>query len=392
MRIVFKTRYEQDIQLIKHAGHAFWYGALALVVLALPWVLTVAAPDTAKFYTGELSFVMIFAIAGIGLMLLTGYTGLVSLGHAAFLGVGAYAHAWFLKHGVPFVVSIPLAGVMASIVGVAFAIPALRMTGIYLAIASLVFAVIVEQVLINWESVTGGFAGFPVPNASLFGLDVSPFSSPTAFYYLCLAVLLLVLLAAINLLRSPTGRAMMAIRDSEISAQSIGINIAKYKTISFALSTGITGIAGALMAHKIGYLAPDAFNIIESIRLLLMIVIGGLGSLHGAIFGAVIVGLLPQALAIMRTEINELGSGVSEAGGAVEAAAAWLVSGIQDLVNSPGFEAGLFGLILVAIIVFEPLGLYGRWRKIRLYFDLFPLYRKATFKRQKAYLKTERMR
>lgn len=392
MRIVFKTRYEQDIQLIRHGGYAFWYGVLAVGVLALPWLMLLIVPDTATFYTGEMSFVMIFAIAGIGLMLLTGFTGLVSLGHAAFLGIGAYAHAWFLKHGVPFVISIPLAGMIASMFGVAFAIPALRMTGIYLAIASLVFAVIIEQVLINWDSVTGGFAGFPVPGAVMFGFDVSPVSSPTAFYYLCLGVLVLVLVGAINLLRSPTGRAMVAIRDSEISAQSLGINIAKYKTISFALSTGITGVAGALLAHKIGYLAPDSFNIIESIRLLLMIVIGGLGSLHGAIFGAIVVGLLPQALAIMRTEINTLGSGLAAAESGLVSAVAWLVSGVQDLVNSPGFEAGVFGLILVLIIVFEPLGLYGRWRKIKHYFDLFPLYRKATFKRQKAYLKTERMR
>jgi len=392
MRIVFKTRYAQDIQLIKHGGQAFWYGVLAIAVLAVPLLLTWLTPGQAQFYTGELSFVMIFAIAGIGLMLLTGFTGLVSLGHAAYLGIGAYAHAWFLQHGVPFVLSIPMAGVVASIVGIAFAVPALRMTGIYLAIASLVFAVIVEQVLINWESVTGGFAGFPVPNAILFGWDVSPVSNPDAFYYLTLGVLVLVLLGAINLLRSPTGRAMIAIRDSEVSAQSMGVNIAKYKTISFGLSAGITGVAGALMAHKIGYLAPDAFNIIESIRLLLMIVIGGLGSLHGAIFGAIIVGLLPQALAIMRTEVNELGSAVAAEAGAIEAALAWLIGGVQDLVNSPGFEAGLFGLILVLIIVFEPLGLYGRWRKIKLYFDLFPLYRKDTFKRQKSYLKTERMR
>ncbi len=392
MRIVFKTRYEQDIRLIKHGGQAFWYGVLAVGVLAVPLALTWLAPGQAQFYTGELSFVMIFAIAGIGLMLLTGFTGLVSLGHAAYLGIGAYAHAWFLQHGVPFVLSIPMAGVVASIVGIAFAIPALRMTGIYLAIASLVFAVIVEQVLINWESVTGGFAGFPVPNAVIFGWDVSPVSNPDAFYYLTLGILVIVLLGAINLLRSPTGRAMIAIRDSEISAQSMGVNIARYKTISFGLSAGITGVAGGLMAHKIGYLAPDAFNIIESIRLLLMIVIGGLGSLHGAIFGAVIVGLLPQALAIMRTEVNELGSAVAAEAGAVEAALAWLIGGVQDLVSSPGFEAGLFGLILVLIIVFEPMGLYGRWRKIKLYFDLFPLYRKDTFKRQKAYLKTERMR
>ena len=248
--------------------------------------------------------------------------------------------------------------------GVVVGIPALRMTGIYLAVATLAFLVIIEQVLSHWTSVTGGFRGMAVPPAR-FGIDLS---APTAFYYLCLAVLGLSMAAALNWLRSPTGRAMTAVRDSETSAESMGIHIAYTKTLAFGLSAAFTGLAGGLFAHKIGYLAPDAFTLAMSIQLLLMVVVGGLGSMHGVIFGAVFIGLLPQAIAVLRD------------------AAPPAVSQI------PGLEAGIFGLILVLFLIYEPEGLYGRWRKIRLYFEEFPLYRKATYKRQKSYLRTERLR
>jgi branched-chain amino acid transport system permease protein len=266
---------------------------------------------------------------------------------------------------VPFVIALPAAGFIAAACGIAFALPALRMTGIYLAIATLAFAVIMEQVFSHWDAVTGGFRGMPVARPVLFGLSVS---SESGFYYLCLGVLALIVLGARNVLRSPTGRAMIAIRDSEISAKSLGVNIARTKIVAFGLSAGITGIAGGLFGHKIEFLAPDAFGIILSIQLLLMIVVGGLGSLHGAIFGAFVVVLLPQFLSIVKD---------------------WLPPGIGQM---PGLEPGVFGLLLVLFILLEPLGLYGRWLKLRSYFANFPMYRRATFKRQRAYLKTERIR
>ncbi len=155
MRFIKKTHYNQDIQLFKHQGQLFWYGALGVALLLSPLVLS-------DFYLGELSLVFIYAIAGIGLMLLTGYTGLVSLGHAAFLAIGAYTHAYLLAQGWPFPVSILCATLLSSLVGAIIGIPALRMTGIYLAVATLAFAIIVEQVLSHWVSVTGGFRGMAV--------------------------------------------------------------------------------------------------------------------------------------------------------------------------------------------------------------------------------------
>ncbi len=358
MGFIFKTGYRQDISLIKHSGQRFWYGLLAIAVLLAPLGLD-------KFYVGELAFVFIYAIAGIGLMLLVGYTGLVSLGHAAFLAIGAYTHAYLLSRGWPLPLSLISASLFSAAVGAIVGLPTMRLTGIYLAIATLAFAIIIEQVIAHWESVTGGYRGMLVPDAQLFGVDLS---DGRPFYYLCLFITIACLLAGLNILRSPTGRAMIGIRDSEISAQSMGIDLARTKSIAFAISAGFTGLAGGLFAHKLGYLAPDAFTLLTSIQLLLMVVVGGLGSMHGVFYGAIFIGLLPQGIAIMRDTLP------------------------PAIGQLPGLEPGLFGLILVLFLIYEPLGIYGRWRKIRHFFDEFPLYRKATHKRQKSYLRTERVR
>jgi branched-chain amino acid transport system permease protein len=358
MRYLFKTRYEQDIGVVRHGGDRMWYGLLLVVLLAIPTML-------GEFYVGELGGVFIFAIAGVALMLLIGYTGLVSLGHAAFLGIGAYVNAVLLAQGVPFVVTLPLAGIVTALAGVLIGIPTLRMSGLYLAIATLAFGGIVGTIFQKWTAVTGGFDGFAVPTPTLFGY---PIQGATGIYYLSLAVLIFVLWIAVNLLRSPIGRAMVAIRDSEISAQSMGINLARTKTIAFAISAGMTGLAGALFAHYVRFLAPDAFDILLSIQFVTIVFVGGLGSLHGAIFGALFVRLLPQAIAMVRDD---------------------LPFGIGRL---PGLEPSLFGLILVLCILFEPAGIYGRWQKLKLYFQTFPLYRRAGYRRQRAYARSERLR
>ena len=359
MRNLFKTSYVQDIRLFEHGGHVFWYTLLLVAVFAAP-------PLLPEFFVGEISMVFIYAIAGIGLMVLTGYTGLASLGHAAFLGIGAYAHNFFVtKAGIPFPAALVMAGFVSAAFGIAFALPALRMIGIYLAIATLAFAVIMEQVFSHWAGVTGGFRGLAVAKPNLFGWQMT---TERQFYYLCLVVLILVTLGTRNILRSATGRAMMAIRDSEISAQSMGIHIARTKVTAFGLSTGITGVAGALLAHKLQFISPEAFDLILSIQLLLMIVVGGLGSLHGCFYGAIVVAFLPQFLALIKDVLP------------------------PSIGQIPGLQGGVFGLILVLFILLEPYGIYGRWRKVRLFFEVFPLYRRATFKRQRGYLRTERMR
>ncbi|MCW5569175.1 MAG: branched-chain amino acid ABC transporter permease [Dokdonella sp.] len=380
MRFLFKTSYEQDIKLFRDRVDTFWYALLAVAVLALPLLIS-------EYYVGETTWVFIYAICGVSLMVLVGYTGLVSLGHAAFLGIGAYTHAYFLQHGVPWVVCVMLAVVVTTLFGFLVGLPALRMTGIYLAIATLAFSVIIQEVFTRWEAVTNGFAGMAVAKPVIFGV---PFADERAFYYLCLFVLVLALWLTRNLLRAPTGRAWVAIRDSEIAAQSMGVNLALYKSMAFAYSAALMGLAGALFAHKIAYLAPDIFTILLSIQLLLLVIVGGLGSLHGAIFGAIFVALLPPVIAILRDAIPATMSDFAAATGV--SLIGVLGNGIGDFLRKPGVEAGIFGLILVLVILLEPLGMYGRWMKIKIYFSTFPMYKRATFKRQKSYMKSERLR
>ncbi len=380
MRFQFKTSYNQDISLFRDKVDAAWYGLLAVAVLILPALMS-------DYYVGEATWVFIYAICGVSLMVLVGYTGLVSLGHAAFLGIGAYAHAYFLKHGIPWIPSVVLAVLITTASGLIVGLPALRMTGIYLAIATLAFSVIIQEVFSRWESVTHGFAGMPVDKPIIFGV---PFQEEGPFYYLCLFFLVVVLWLTRNLLRSPTGRAWIAIRDSEIAAQSMGVNLAIYKSIAFAYSAALMGLAGALFAHKIAYLAPDIFTILLSIQFLLLVIVGGLGSLHGAVFGAIFVALLPPLIAILRDSIP---ASMNDAAAAMNIKLLAIIGeGVGGFLKKPGVEAGIFGLILVLVILLEPLGMYGRWVKIRVFFSTFPMYRGATFKRQKSYMRSERLR
>jgi branched-chain amino acid transport system permease protein len=358
MRFIFKTDYGQDINLAKHGGHIFWYSALMALLLAAPWVFP-------EYWLAQLTFVLIYSVAGLGLMLLAGFTGLFSLGHAAFLGVGAYTHAVLTNAGVPFPIALACAAGLSAAVGLVVGLPALRVKGIYLGIATLSFGFIVEEVLARWESVTGGNAGIHIKKPDIFGWVLE---TGDQFYYLCLVITVLATLGILNLLRSPTGRAFVAIRDSEISAQSMGIHLAYYKTLSFALSAGLAGIAGALYAHKLQFISPDQFNILQSIDLLLMIVIGGVGSVHGAFLGAIFLITMPQAIALFK---DYLPAAVGQA---------------------PGLQGLVYGVVLIAFVLFEPMGLYGRWLKIRTYLQMFPFYRKGMFKRQKSFQKSDRLK
>ena len=358
MRFIFKTSYEQDIRLVKHSGQAFWYGLLLLAVLTAPlWV--------SEYWLSQMSFVLIYAVAGLGLMILSGFTGLASIGHAAFLGVGAYTQAVLSANGWPFPLAMAMAAGLSAGVGVIVGLPALRIKGIYLSIATLAFGFIVEEVLARWESVTKGNAGMTVSSPQFFGADLS---SGESFYYIALGVCIVVTLGVMNLLRSATGRAFIAIRDSEISAQSMGIHLAGYKTLSFALSAAIVGLAGALYAHKLRFISPDQFGIIQSIDLLLLVVVGGLGSIHGAFLGAIFLITMPQMISLAKDFLP------------------------PAIGQATGLQAVIYGLVLMGFVLFEPMGLYGRWLKVRTWLQLFPFYRRGMFKRQKSYTKSERLK
>ena len=372
MRFQFKTTYNDDINLFEDRYHLFWYILLGVGLITLPFVL-------GDYYVGQAIYILIFAIASLGLMVLVGHTGLVSLGHAAFLAAGAYSCINLEMLGVPFILALPLAGLFAGIFGAVIAIPVLRLTGIYLAIGTMALSIIVEDFIVLAEPLTGGVAGLSVDSIRMLGnwttsdaYIVDLYATPFKFYFLCLFVALLVVLLMVNLLRTSTGRAFHAIRDSEVSARAMGINVAHYKTLSFGISCFITGLAGGLLAHYLGHINHEAFLILTSIELLMIVVIGGIGSIHGAFFGAFVFGMLPVFVTIF---VETFGAplGITSA-------------------SFPGLSTGIFAAMLVGFILFEPYGVYGVWLKIRTYFQLFPLYRKDMFKRQKSYLKTERMR
>ncbi len=358
MRFLFKTSYAQDIRLARHGGDVATYAALGAALLAAPWVLE-------DYGLAQLTFVLIYGVIGLGLMLLAGYTGQFSLGHAAFVGVGAYAQGALTNAGWPFPLALAAAGVLAAAVGVVVAVPALRLKGIYLGIATLAFGFIVEEGLARWESVTGGNAGMHVKAPAMFGWVLD---SAGSFYGLCLGVAVAATLGCLNLLRSPTGRAFVAVRDSEVSAQSLGIHLARTKTLAFAIASALAGVGGALYAHKLRFISPDQFNILQSIDLLLMIVIGGLGSVHGAFLGAIFLITMPQLIAAAKDVLPEA------------------------VAQAPGLQGLVYGLVLIGFVLFEPQGLYGRWLKVRTWFELFPFYRRGMFRRGKSFQKSERLR
>ena len=206
MRFIFKTDYAQDIKLAKHGGQVFWYSTLMLLMFAAPWLF-------AEYWLAQLTLVLIYSIAGLGLMLLAGFTGQFSMGHAAFLGVGAYTQAVMTNAGVPFPIAMACAAGLSAAVGVVVGLPALRVKGLYLGIATLSFGFIVEEVLARWESVTGGNAGIHIKKPDIFGWVLE---TGNQFYFLCLVVTVIATLSILNVLRSPTGRAFVAIRGSEM--------------------------------------------------------------------------------------------------------------------------------------------------------------------------------
>ena len=358
MRFIFKTDYDQDIRLAKHGGHVFWYSLLVAFLVLAPWIVS-------EYLLAQMRLIFIYSIVGLGLMLLAGFTGLFSIGHAAFLGVGAYTQAVLTGYGVPFPFALVCASGLSAAVGMIVGLPALRVKGIYLGIATLSFGFIVEEIFARWDSVTGGNSGKHLTAPDIFGWKVD---SGEGLYFLCLLFTVLATIVILNLLRSPTGRAFVAIRDSEVSAQSMGIHLARYKTMSFAISAALAGVGGALYAHELKFISPDQFNILQSIDLLLMVVIGGLGSVHGAFLGAIFLISMPQVIAFAKDYLPPV------------------------VGQAPGLQGAVYGLVLIGFVLFEPLGLYGRWLKLRTYLQIFPFYRRGMFQRQKSYLKSDRLR
>ncbi len=358
MRFAYDTSYAAARRRLRYPAGRIAYAVLLAALLAGPYVLP-------KFFVGEAAALFIGCIMSLGLMVLTGFTGQVSLGHAAFAAIGAYAHVNLLGLGIPLPISLAASGAIAGAIGLLIGLPAIRVSGLYLAMVTLAFSLIVEQVAGRWKDITGGYGGIAVPDPELFGLTLGGL---VPFYYLCLAILLGLLLALDNLLRGHIGRAFVGIRDSEAASHALGIWVAGYKVLAFVISAFVTGIGGGLLAHQVQYVTPEGFSLNLSMELTLMVVIGGLGSLRGAILGAILISLLPTAISRVKLILP------------------------ASLAAQFGLETFVFGLVLALFVLFEPAGLNGRWVKLRTLLQTFPLYRRATFVRGKTYAKSERYR
>ncbi|MEX2475291.1 branched-chain amino acid ABC transporter permease [Marinobacter sp.] len=338
-----KETYVADEAIWTSPTQTFWFALLMAVLLVFPFLA-----NSYLLYLGCL--VGIAVISTTGLNILTGFTGLISLGQAGFMGVGAYTVAVMSTHtALPFPLVLVLAGLAAAAVGILVGLPSLRVKGLYLAIATLAASVFLHFIFAEWESVTGGMEGMSFAPAHMFGFT---FRSDFAMYFIILSVAVLALFAARNLFRTRVGRAFIAIRDRDISAEILGISLLKYKLMSFALSSFYAGVAGGLFAYFYRVVTPESFPLSMSIFYLAAVIVGGMGNLLGGVLGAAFMTLVPEALKLLTSALTPF------------------------FPNAPVFMSPMleiiFGALIVGFLIFEPHGLAEIWRRVRRFFHLWP--------------------
>ena len=345
---VFKTSYAADMALYP-LPIARW------TILAIVVLFTVIVPlSLHEYYLSIINLSLIAVVGALGLNILTGYTGQISVGHAAFMSVGAYTAANLaVKLGLPFWVTLPAGGLMAALVGAIVGIPSLRIKGLYLAIATLAGQLIIEWIINHTPAISGGAqASIQVPRPSLFGHELR---TQGQLYFFLLFFAGVAIVATLNLVRSRIGRAFVAIRDQDIAAEIIGINIYRYKLLSFAISSFYAGVCGVLYTYYLGIANYEQFQIVVSIDYLAMIIIGGLGSVLGSILGAVFITMLPIVLRLAMEPLAGLFFSPGE---------------MSSVIASTRLV--LFGGLIIFFLVVEPEGLNRLWRNIYNYFRVWP--------------------
>jgi len=345
---VLKTSYEADMAMYP-LPIARWTVALLVVLFFLVIPLTVH-----EYYLSIANLVWIAVIGALGLNILVGYTGQVSIGHGAFMSVGAYTAANLATRlDSPWPVNLLAGGLMAAGVGAIVGIPSLRIKGLYLAIATLAGQLIIEWTINHVTFISGGVqASIDVPRPHLGAMVLS---SQRDMYYFLLVFVVLAVVGTMNLVRSRIGRAFIAIRDQDIAAEIIGINIFRYKLLAFAISSFYAGVTGVLYTYFLGIANYEQFQITVSIDYLAMIIIGGLGSVLGSILGAIFVTLLPI---VIRLSMEAFGG---------------VLFAPQTVLNLiPNLRLMLFGVLIIAFLIVEPDGLNRLWRNIRNYFRIWP--------------------
>jgi len=342
-----RTDFRDDIQLLDSGFVRFWATAGLIAALLLPLVLT-------NFWTGVANELFIAVIGALALNLLMGTTGQISLGHAGFLAAGAFTVAALITHfNAPIVATLLSAAVVGAVLGVLVGLPALRLKGLYLAVSTLAAHFVIIVGVGQYQSILNYGSGFTIPSPSLFGLEIG---SERSWYFFLLPFVLGILLLNLNWLRSAYGRAWMAIRHRDVTAEALGINVARYKLLAFSASTSLTCIAGALWAYHTAFVSVEAFDFDMLIQYLAMVIIGGLGSVLGACLGAFFVIVLPHTISILANSIPFL----------------------QELgAKSFDLQVGVFGVAMLLFLMLEPRGLAGIWARLRFYFQLWPFKYRA---------------
>ena len=345
-----KKNYYEDIQLLQTRESRIWLTVLIIFLAILPfWVKS--------YNLFVINLMAVNAVVALGLNLLVGNTGLISLGHAGFVAIGGYSTVLLMVHaGIPFLLAILVGTMISALFGAILGVPALRLEGPYLAIATLGFGLAVGVIIGRWQ-ILGGRMGLTVPKIDLSWTGLK---YDTSLYYVIITLTCMMTLLARNILKSRIGRAFQAIRDSDIAASTIGVNLSRYKTLSFVISAGFAGFAGGLWVFLIGFINPDTFSFIQSIQFLAIIILGGLGSITGSVLGAIVFTLLSLQLENV-TEIPLLGDFLN-----------WISIHLMSLNGLPYVTWMFTGLILILIVVFEPMGLYGIWLRIKLYWKSWP--------------------
>lgn len=345
-----KRDYYEDVQLFSTGVVRFWFLLLLIFLAVFPFVFK-------NYYVYMANFMAINVIVALGLNILIGYTGQISLGHAGFFAIGAYGTILLMTQiHLPFLVALPAAACIAAFFGLLLGIPALRLEGPYLAIATLGFGLTITQVIGRVE-LFGGRQGLHAPD-----LIIGPWrlDSDLHFYCLLMPMTVVLALAARNLVKTKVGRAFIAIRDADIAAETMGVNLIYYKTLAFAVSAFYTGLAGGLYAFVLRFIDPEVFTLFMSILFLVMIVVGGLGSIFGAVAGACLISWLDLELRNILS-IPYLGK--------------WLESLSKSYFSITGvsnIQFIVFGSIMIVIMLFEPLGLYGFWIRTKKYWKTWP--------------------
>ncbi len=337
--------YQEDLSLFRTLWVKCWWSVLLIGIVVFPFLV-------GRYTLYTINLAGIYIIGAIGLNILTGYTGQISIGHAAFIAIGSYTTTILGERigFLPFYMVIPLSGIIAALIGILIGLPCLRLRGLYLAMATLSFGIIVQYILFQWDSLTHGALGMAAPSIAFLGVKVD---SDKKFFSLIVVIVFLLGFAAKNMMRMKIGRAFVAIRDRDIAADVIGVDLTRYKVMAFGISSFYAGISGSLFAYYTTHVNPEYFTIFLSVEYLAMIIVGGMGSILGSVLGAMFIGIVPEWLRVFFGFLSQ----------------SFHLSG---LVFTQQLKVITYGALIILFLIFESGGLFAIWQRVKTSFKSWP--------------------